>query len=200
MITKYYKLDADEALWTPGVKEAFNFAVSITGRKKPRVPFLYEETIFHDTDKEQKVYYNLLPFQKFFSTPLEDCDLVVRFCGEKNVHFEEDYDYDNAAGALHSKKFPNGFVLKPVWPASVQRRVCCLSVAPPITHVSFCCAYQKEPRKLASIAIIIHRVLEHGVPLTIPFREFHSKKEIKDKPYKQTPLKPLSQLFRRKRR
>jgi hypothetical protein len=200
MITKYYRLDEDDALWTPGVKEAFNFAVSISGKKKPRVPFLYEETIFHDTDKEQKVYYDLLPFQKVFSTPLEDCDLVVRFCGEKNVHFEEDYDYEITPGALHCKKFPNGFVFKPVYPSAMARKACRVSVAPPITHVSFCCVYQMEPRKLSSVAIIIHRVLEHGVPLIIPFREFHSKREIKAKSCKQSPLKTLSRLFRRKRR
>ena len=51
MITKYYRLDEDEALWTPGVREALDFAVRITGKKKPRVPFLYEETVFHGTDK-----------------------------------------------------------------------------------------------------------------------------------------------------
>jgi hypothetical protein len=200
MITKYYKLDADEALWTPGTREAFNFAVGITGKKRPRVPFLYEETIFHDTDKEQKVYYDLLPFQKVFSTPLEDCDLVVRFCGEKNVHFEEDYDYEATPNALHSKRFPNGFILKPVFPSMTARKACRVSVAPPITHVSLCCIYQIKPQKLASVAIIIHRVLDHGVPLTVPFREFQSKKEMKNEPYKKTPLKSLSSLFRRKRR
>jgi hypothetical protein len=200
MITRCYRLDEDEALWTPGVKEAFNFAVGVTGKKKPRVPFLYEETVFHDTDKEQNVYYDLLPFQKAFSVPLEDCDLVVRFCGEKNVHFMEDYDYDGAPGSLRTKRFPNGFIIKPILSASDQRRVCRVSATPPMTHVSFCCVYQMKPRKLASVAIIIHRVLEHGVTLGIPFREFQSKKEMKDKPCKQAQSKPLSRFFSRKRR
>ncbi|MDR0445414.1 MAG: hypothetical protein LBG98_04025 [Puniceicoccales bacterium] len=194
MITRCYKLDEDEALWTPGVKEALNLAVCVTGKKRPRVPFLYEEIVFHDTDKEQKVYYDLLPFQKAFSSPLEDCDLVIKFCGGKNVHFTEDYDYHNQSKGLRSKCFPNGFILKPVFSSASAQKACRITVTPPITYISFCCAYQKDPKKLASVAIIIHRVLEHGVPLAIPFREFHSKKEMKA----QASSKSLLRFFRRK--
>ncbi|MDR2377539.1 MAG: hypothetical protein LBD54_02180 [Puniceicoccales bacterium] len=176
MIIRHYQLDADEASWTPGAREAYNFAIAITGKKKPKVPFLYEEIVFHDTDPSQKVFYDPLPFQKAFRAPLEECDLVVRFGGLHPVRFAQDYDWDSQGP--HARKFPNGFVLKPVFYASSRHEACRVAVTPPITYISLCCAYRQEPRAFSSLAIIIHRVLENGVPLKVPYREFQSKQEM----------------------
>jgi hypothetical protein len=121
--------------------------------------------------------------------------MVIKFCSEKNIHFTEDYDYDSNSN-LRIKKFPNGFIMKPVLPSFAKGKMCCVSVTAPTTYVSLCCLYQKNPKQLASVAIIIHRVLEHGVPLTVPFREFHSKKQID----KGSWLKSLGTRLKRKKR